>query len=51
MPGKAAELWKSLGAPGSPNDLRFEDLQKLDPTGWKVVKGSSLFPKKEVAAE
>jgi methionyl-tRNA synthetase len=51
MPGKTEELWKSLGAPGSPNDLRFEELQKLDPTGWKVVKGASLFPKKEVPAE
>jgi len=51
MPGKAEELWKSLGAPGSPNDLRFEELQKLDPTGWKVAKGASLFPKKETPAE
>jgi methionyl-tRNA synthetase len=45
MPGKSEELWKSLGAPGSPGELRFSALERLDPTGWKVDKGPSLFPK------
>jgi methionyl-tRNA synthetase len=47
MPGKSEELWKSLGAPGSPGELRFSALERLDPTGWKVNKGPSLFPKAE----
>jgi methionyl-tRNA synthetase len=45
MPGKADELWSSLGAPGSPSDMKFAGLDSLDPTGWKVSKGPSLFPK------
>jgi methionyl-tRNA synthetase len=45
MPGKAEELWKALGAPGSPSDTKFAGLERLDPTGWKVQKGSPLFPK------
>jgi methionyl-tRNA synthetase len=49
MPNKAEELWKSLGAPGSPGEQRFSRLEKLDPTGWKVEKGPSLFPKAEIA--
>jgi methionyl-tRNA synthetase len=49
MPGKAEELWKSLGAPGSVSKIRFDRLDKLDPTGWKVQKGASLFPKTEPA--
>ena len=51
MPGKAEELWKSLGAPGSPGHLRFGKVAQLDPTGWKVEKGQSLFPKRELPAE
>jgi methionyl-tRNA synthetase len=47
MPGKSEELWKSLGAPGSPGELRFSALERVDPTGWKVEKGPSLFPKAE----
>jgi len=49
MPNKAEELWKSLGAPGSPGAMRFNRLDKLDPTGWKVEKGPSLFPKTETS--
>ncbi len=51
MPGKSEELWKSLGAPGSPGEIRFGGLARLDPTGWKVEKGPSLFPKKESQPE
>jgi len=46
MPGKAEELWKSLGGPGRLSEMRFERLDKLDSTGWKVQKGT-LFPKAE----
>ena len=49
MPNKADELWKSLGAPGSPSEMRFSGLDDLDSTGWKVQKGPSLFPKTETA--
>ena len=31
--------------PGSPGEMRFSELERLDPTGWKVEKGPSLFPK------
>jgi methionyl-tRNA synthetase len=51
MPNKAEELWKALGAPGSVGKMRFSGLEKLNPTGWKVDKGPSLFPKKESEAE
>jgi methionyl-tRNA synthetase len=50
-PGKSEELWKSLGAPGSPGTLGFSRLKELNPSGWRVVKSSSLFPKKEVQAK
>ncbi|MBC7789490.1 MAG: methionine--tRNA ligase, partial [Anaerolineae bacterium] len=49
MPKKSEELWKSLGASGSPGEMRFSGLERLDPTGWKVEKGSPLFPKAETA--
>jgi methionyl-tRNA synthetase len=48
-PRKSEELWKSLGARGSPEEMRFNRIEKLDPTGWKVQKGPSLFPKAETA--
>jgi methionyl-tRNA synthetase len=51
IPGKAEELWRSLGAPESPNTVGFSRLKKLDPSGWKVVKSPPLFPKKEVEAK
>lgn len=47
MPSKAEELWKSLGATGSVGEMRFNRLDEIDPTGWKVEKGASLFPKTE----
>ena len=49
MPKKSEELWKSLGAPGTPDKMRFSGLERLDPTGWNVEKGSPLFPKSETA--
>ena len=47
MPRKSEELWRSLGAPGKLADFGFEREKKLDPTGWRVEKGASLFPKAE----
>ena len=47
MPRKSEELWKSLGAKDSLTDIRFADVDRIDPTGWHVAKGSSLFPKAE----
>jgi len=49
MPGKAEELWASLGGSGSVSRMRFDQLEKVDPTGWKVQKGPSMFPKAETA--
>ena len=51
MPNKSEELWKALGAPGSVGEMRFIGLEKLNPTGWRVQKGPSLFPKKEPEPE
>ncbi len=51
MPGKAAELWTQLGAPGAVSDQRFDDLPRLDATGWKVKKGEPLFPKERREGE
>jgi methionyl-tRNA synthetase len=45
MPGKSADLWQQLGAPGELGAQRFANLMALDPTGWNVSKGNSLFPK------
>jgi methionyl-tRNA synthetase len=47
MPNKSDELWKSLGASGSPGKMRFDRLDSLDPTGWLVKKNEPLFPKQE----
>jgi len=47
IPGKAEELWKSLGAPGALEKMRFKRVEKLDPTGWTVQKGAPMFPKAE----
>jgi methionyl-tRNA synthetase len=45
MPAKAAALWTQLGASGALEDQRFATLSTLDPTGWRVSKGDSLFPR------
>jgi methionyl-tRNA synthetase len=47
MPGKAEELWRALGAVSPLPDQRFDSLASLDCTGWKVSKGSPLFPKEQ----
>jgi methionyl-tRNA synthetase len=47
MPRKADELWKSLGAPGSPGKIGFAALEKIDPTNWNVAKSDALFPRSE----
>ncbi|MFN2637039.1 MAG: methionine--tRNA ligase [Gemmatimonadaceae bacterium] len=49
MPQKSEELWKSLGAKQPLAKMRFDEIRKLDPSGWRVVKGGSLFPKAEAA--
>jgi methionyl-tRNA synthetase len=45
MPGKAEDLWRQLGVPGTAAAVQFESLRTLDLTGEKVMKGDSLFPK------
>lgn len=45
MPEKSEELWRQLGGPGSVHDQRFDGIERVDPSGWKVTKGPSLFPK------
>ena len=48
MPGKADALWTQIGGPGRVADQRLVGLLALDPAGWTVRKGDSLFPKAEV---
>ncbi|MEO7647930.1 MAG: methionine--tRNA ligase, partial [Gemmatimonadaceae bacterium] len=45
MPGKSQELWSSLGAPGNVRALRFDGVDELVVSGWRVKKGAPLFPK------
>jgi methionyl-tRNA synthetase len=45
MPGKSETLWRQLGAPGSVLEQRFEGLEHLNPSGWRVTKGEPLFPR------
>jgi methionyl-tRNA synthetase len=49
MPGKAQELWRSLGGPANVHDQRFG--QNLVVAGWRVEKGPPLFPKTESPAK
>jgi len=52
MPGKAAELWATLGGPGDVAAQRFGDSGALDLAagGWAVRKGAPLFPRDLAAA-
>ncbi|HLV25213.1 MAG TPA: methionine--tRNA ligase [Gemmatimonadales bacterium] len=45
MPVKAAELWTMIGAPGDVHTVTFAELETLEPAGWRVSKGTPLFPK------
>src|SRR5690606_36446044 len=45
MPVKAAELWRALGGPGEVGNARFDELAGLSPAGWRVAKGTPMFPK------
>ena len=45
MPSKTAALWAELGAPGALTSQRFTSIGGLGATGWRVTKGTPLFPK------
>lgn len=45
MPTKSQELWTQIGGQGEVSAQRFADAATLDVTGWKVAKGTGLFPK------
>lgn len=45
VPNKAQELWAQLGASGRIEDRRFDAAVSLDPNGWRVSRGTPLFPK------
>ena len=45
MPSKSQELWTQLGGPGRVEEQRFAHVDKLSVGGWRVAKGSPLFPK------
>jgi methionyl-tRNA synthetase len=50
MPDKAQELWAQIGGPGNVHAQRFSSVESLDVTGWRVAKGSPLFPKPTVSS-
>ena len=45
MPRKMQPLWEQLGGAGDVNNVRLD--QAIDVSGWKVTKGTPLFPKPE----
>ncbi|HEY9514137.1 MAG TPA: methionine--tRNA ligase [Gemmatimonadaceae bacterium] len=50
MPGKAAQLWESLGAPGSVGGFEWRPsagAEQIAPAGWTVRKGAPLFPRED----
>jgi len=48
MPRKMEDLWERVAGERSLPTL--DELSALDPSGWRVEKGSPLFPRPEVAA-
>ena len=51
MPSKAQELWATLGGPGEVSAQRLGTLERLDAAGWRVRKGSALFPREQPSAK
>jgi methionyl-tRNA synthetase len=47
MPGRCADLWRMIGAPGAVHSVGFAQLATLDAGGWRVQKGAPLFPRPE----
>ncbi|MGH7537895.1 MAG: methionine--tRNA ligase, partial [Gemmatimonadales bacterium] len=45
MPAKARLLWEATGDDRPFIDIRFSDVEGLDPSGWTVRKPAALFPK------
>ncbi|AMW04298.1 methionine--tRNA ligase [Gemmatimonas phototrophica] len=45
MPTKTQQVWAQLGGQGAVADQRFDALDTLDVTGWRVTKGDPLFPR------
>src|SRR5207302_8762921 len=45
MPERAVAIWDALGTGRGVADVRFADLERLDPAGWTVQKPPPLFPK------
>ncbi|HEY2850958.1 MAG TPA: hypothetical protein VGI97_13845, partial [Gemmatimonadaceae bacterium] len=47
MPGKAEALWTQIGAPGTAARTRYDAVESLDASSWRVSKGEGLFPRPE----
>ena len=45
MPEKAQQLWEDLGSGRALEEVGFDGVATLDPTGWTVRKPAPLFPK------
>ncbi|MBL0937334.1 MAG: methionine--tRNA ligase [Gemmatimonadaceae bacterium] len=45
MPNKSQQVWAQLGGPGEVAAQRIDQLDTIDPTGWRVSKGDILFPR------
>jgi methionyl-tRNA synthetase len=50
LPGKADEIWRALGGPGSVHWQRLAQLSAVDPAGWRATKTAPLFPRITKAA-
>ncbi|HET7585504.1 MAG TPA: methionine--tRNA ligase [Gemmatimonadaceae bacterium] len=45
MPERSQALWSQLGGAGSVEEQRLDGLATLDTAGWRVSRGSPLFPR------
>lgn len=45
MPGRCAQLWETLGAPGALSEQSLHTIDQINPAGWRVTKGAPLFPR------
>jgi methionyl-tRNA synthetase len=50
LPEKSEQLWAAIGGSGSVHAQRFSSVESLDPSGWRVTKGTGLFPRPEPSA-
>jgi methionyl-tRNA synthetase len=50
IPGKAEDIWRALGGPGSVHDQRLANLSTLNTAGWRITRCRPLFPRTDRSA-